>query len=120
MSETEHGNQTVQPDRVERLAALIESYGESPDNYDEGVEEDVRPYLCGEQPCGRFVCVTAHGERRYFLPCYDNLESAQARAIEYVIDSLFTETPVAVHDLDEGSLYSPDWRSLQWTGIAAP
>lgn len=100
--------------RLEAFKALLQRYGATPDIYDAGEEEDPRPYLSGEKPCQRFVCVTMHAEKPFFLPRFDDAETARARAMEYATDDIFAETPVAVVDLDTGKVSVPRWDTLKW------
>lgn len=65
------------------------------------------PYLTGDEPLGRFVCVTknwsSHGEEKlFFLPVFSSLRLAKARAEEYCDDDIFEEIPVKIVDLDTG------------------
>jgi len=96
--------------RREAFAALMESDGCLPTDYDAGEEEDPRPYLSGEEPIGRFVCVTknwsSHGEEKlFYLPTFDDLMLATNRAEEYCDDDIFEELPVRIVDLDSGAVY---------------
>ena len=96
-----------QTKRREVFADLLEAEGCLPTDYDEGEEEDPRPYLAGDEPLGRFVCVTknwsSHGEEKlFFLPVFDSLRLAKARAEEYCDDDIFEEIPVKIVDLDTG------------------
>jgi hypothetical protein len=105
--------------RLDRLAKLMASYSQVPEDYDEGEEEDPRPYFTGEAELARYVCVTvnytSHGEPKFFfLPTFDDPQLAQERAVEYAQDDLFEELPVEVYDLDSGCSFTPDWTSLQW------
>lgn len=103
--------------RAERLLKLIESYGQKPTDYDEGEEEDPRPYISGEEECERFCCVTvnytSHGYAKwFFLPVFPKRDAAELRAVEYAENDLFEELPVAVVDLDSGETWTPEWGSL--------
>jgi hypothetical protein len=95
--------------RRKAFAALFEEDGSDPTNYDEGEEEDPRPYLSGEKDLGRFVCVTINwsssGGKLFYLPEFDDFESAKARAEFYDRDDLFEEIPVKVVDLDNGETF---------------
>lgn len=104
-----------QEQRRDRLAALLAEYQQVATDYDAGEEEDPRPYLSGETPCGRFVCVTDHESKIFFLPTFATAEIAMARAVEYVHDDIWPELPVAVVDLDTGRRYYPDFGALPWT-----
>jgi hypothetical protein len=106
--------------RADRLKALLEEYQQNPTDYDEGEEEDPRPYLSGEEECEEWCCVTvnytSHGNAKYFfLPTFGNRHGAEHRAIEFVEDDLFEELPVAVVNLDTGTSYKPTWESLTWS-----
>lgn len=103
--------------RSERLLKLIESYGHTPHDYDEGEEEDPRPYISGEKACERWCCVTvnftSHGKPKwFFLPIFAERDAAELRAVEYAGDDIFEELPVAVVDLDSGEEYVVAWDSL--------
>lgn len=100
--------------RREAFKALLARYGAEAENYDTECEEDPRPYLSGEKPCGRYVCVTMHGEKPFFLPEFDDIEAAVARAVEYVTDDIFAEIPAEIVDLDTGEVRVPDWTKLHW------
>lgn len=96
----------------EAFADLMEADGCLPTDYDEGEEEDPRPYLSGEEPIGRFVCVTknwsSHGEEKlFYLPIYNDLMLATNRAEEYCEDDIFEELPVKIVDLESGAVYHP-------------
>ena len=106
--------------RAERFTKLIESYGHEPDDYDAGEEEDPRIYLDGTETLERFCCVTAHGEKTFFLPAFDAPAVAMARAVEYATDNIWAETPVAVVDLDTGREWKPMWETLDWRGPTEP
>lgn len=100
--------------RAAALAALMQEHRAEPDDYDAGEEEDVRPYLTGRRAPRRFVCVTEHNDKPFFLPTFDDAETAQARAVEYMYDDLFAEIPVAVVDLDTGERYYPEPWAMPW------
>lgn len=105
----------IQEQRRAAFAKLIEAHSQEPDDYDDDeVEENPRPYLSGETRIGRFVCVTQHDEKVFFLPHFFDLEDAQARTWEYVGDDIWAETPVEVYDLDTDTTYRPVWESIQW------
>jgi hypothetical protein len=95
--------------RREAFAALIKADGSDPESYDEGYEEDPRPYLSGDMPLGRYVCVTlnwTHSDGKlFYLPTFDDLMLATNRAEEYDRDDIFEEIPVKVVDLDSGTEY---------------
>lgn len=96
--------------RAHAFAALLEEYDASPNEYDEGEEEDPRPFLNGEQEPSRFVCVTinysSHGYgKHFFLPTFDDQAAAEARAVEFADDDIFEELPVEVRDLDTGASF---------------
>lgn len=99
--------------RAAALAALMAEHQAEPDDYDFDVEEDVRPYFKRKAP-RRFVCVTEHDGKPFFLPSFDTAEAAMARAVEYVHDDLFDEQPVAVVDLDSGDVYDPEPWAMPW------
>lgn len=108
----------TQTKRREAFAKLIEQYGQRPDDYDEGEEEDPRPYLSGELSLDPWIVVTAnyssHGERKvFFLPEFSR-HAAQQRAVYYADDDIFEELPVEVVNLDTGEVWVPRWGSLQW------
>lgn len=111
------GASDEQARRRERFAALLAAHGQTPDDYDEEVEEDPRPYLYGDEPISRFVCVTANSGKTYFYS-FDSRGAAESRACEYADDSLFAETPVAVVDLDTGATWTPQWQDLPFRPAA--
>ena len=107
-------------ERLARFKQLLTDYHASPTDYDEGEEEDPRPYFTGEEQLCRYVCVTvnysSHGEAKYFfLPTFDDPAAAMDRAVEYARDDLFEELPVEVHDLDGGPSYTPSWHAVPWS-----
>ena len=111
--------------RQGRFAALMKRYQQSPDDYDEGEEEDPRPYFTGECELSRYVCVTvnfsSHGESKYFfLPTFDSVEDAADRAVLFAEDDIFEELPVEVHDLDSGCSFLPKWDTLQFEPEPGP
>lgn len=100
----------IQEQRRKAFAALLEADCNSPDDYDAGEEEDPRPYLSGELPLGRFVCVTLNwssrgSEKLFYLPFFDDLTEATNRAEEYDRDDIFEEIPVKIVNLDFGTVY---------------
>jgi hypothetical protein len=100
----------IQEQRRKAFAALLEADGSSPTDYDEGEEEDPRPYLSGEEPIGRYCVVTlnwsSHGsEKLFYLPSFNDLMLATNRAEEYDRDDIFEELPVKVVDFDTGDEY---------------
>lgn len=106
--------------RREAFGKLMERFQQTPTDYDEGEEEDPRPYFTGEKLVARFCCVTinysSHGEGKYFfLPTFDNAADACDRATKYATDDIFEELPVLVADLDEGREMSPIYRRITWT-----
>jgi len=103
-----------QEKRREAFAALIRRWRQEPEDYDEEVEEDPRPYLAGDKPISRYVCVTSHDEKTFFLPTFDDRFDAQARAVEYVHDDIWAEYPVEVFDLDTGTHFNPVWQTMSW------
>lgn len=80
--------------------------------------EDVAAYLPGgfgpykrdpkeaELP-KRFVAHTCSAELHYLYADYDDLADAKQRATAFVGDTIYAESPVAVHDLDTGDEYRP-------------
>lgn len=100
--------------RQERFAQVLERFGQTADDYDQGEEEDPRPYLSGEEECRRFCCITIHEGKVFFLPTFETREEAQGRAVEYAQDDVFPELPVGVLDLDTGDTFYPQWDSLPW------
>jgi hypothetical protein len=116
MNRTEH-------ERIAKFAKLIASYGHHPEDYDEGEEEDPRPYLSGELTLDRYVVVTvnytSHGQGKYFFLSEPELRGAQDRAVLFAQDDLFEELPVAVVDLDTDREYVPSWFNLPWKEAAS-
>jgi hypothetical protein len=106
--------------RLDNFTQLMARFHQSPGDYDEGEEEDPRPYFSGEKELARFCCVTlnytSHGEEKYFfLPTFENASDACNRATEYATDDIFEELPVLVVDLDEGREMSPLYRRIMWS-----
>lgn len=118
--------QAQQAQRRERFIALMKEHYQEPDDYDEGEEEDPRPFVDGRVPCERYVVVTANpvpgnGESKtFFLPIYDTLEAAKARAIEFAQDDVFAEIPVAIVDLESDARFLPNWTQMPWVCVSAP
>lgn len=108
-------SKSQQQKRREAFAKLIERHDQEPDDYDEDVEEDPRPYLSGAKEIARYVCVTIHEQKFFFLPTFDDRYEAQARAVEYVHDDIWNEFPVEVFDLDTGTFFRPAWSTISWT-----
>lgn len=111
------------PTRLDRFAALIAEYHQSPEDYDEGEEEDPRPYFTGEAELSRFVCVTVNYSSQghakfFFLPTFEERDAAELRAVEYAQDDIFEELPVAVVDLDTGEEFTPAWDALYFRRTA--
>jgi hypothetical protein len=109
----------TQAERLERFKALMDHYSMSPTDYDEGEEEDPRPYFAGEQELAQYVCVTtnysSHGEaKQFFLPTFDTLDAAKARAVEYTTDDIFEELPETIVDLDTGEQWYPERARVTW------
>lgn len=104
--------------RTAELLAMMLEYQADPEDYDEGEEEDPRPYLNGESELERFACVTvnysSHGYEKPFFLFFPERDAAELRAMEYVQDDIFEEIPVEVRDLDTGEKWMPDWSSLKW------
>lgn len=80
----------VQAKRLEAFKALLDRYGVEASIYDTECE---------------------------FLPKFDDIERAVARAVEYVTDDMFVELPAAVVDLDTGEVRVPDWSKLHWKRV---
>lgn len=106
--------------RLVAFKELMDRHYQTPDDYDTGAEEDPRPYFAREAALGRYVCVTANpvpgnsDGKTFFLPRFDDLADAQARAIEFADDDVFAEMPVEIVDLDTGRRWHPSWSSLRW------
>lgn len=95
--------------RRENLIALAERYqiavpSEEQTYFVYSGEEDLAELLYGEEPLLRWACVTQHDDYAY-ITLHDTREQAEARGVEYVTDDLFSESPMAVADLDTGKLY---------------
>lgn len=106
--------------RRRAFTKLMERFSQTATDYDEGEEEDPRPYLSGAKPIGRFVCVTVNyssqGQGKYFfLPIFDSASEACDRAVEYATDDIFEELPVLVFDLDEEREMTPKYRRIEWS-----
>lgn len=101
----------VAPTRLDRFAALIAEYHQSPEDYDAGEEEDPRPYFDGSRELERYALVTvnysSHGSAKFFFLAFDTRAEAESRGIEFATDDIFEELPVAVVDLDTGKTWEP-------------
>jgi hypothetical protein len=100
--------------RLEKLRALLDAYGQAPEDYAEGEEEDLRPYFDGTAEPAEWVCVTTHNEKAFFLPHFADAAGAMSRAVEFADDDIFAETPTAVVSLDSGQEFRPEWSGLPW------
>lgn len=93
--------------RRERLIKLAELYyipvREEQDHYDSASEEDFAEYLHGHVHIDRWVAVTYHDSEasHFYVKTFPTREQAEQHTIEYVSDDIFTETPIAVVDLDD-------------------
>jgi hypothetical protein len=108
--------------RLDRFKELMAAYQQTPADYDAGEEEDPRPYIDGEKPLSRYVCVTvnytSHGYGKYFfLPDFDTPEGAASRATEYTHDDIFEELPVSVYDLDTGEEHKANYSRVPFHGL---
>lgn len=66
-------------------------------------EEDLLEYLSGEVHIDRWVAVTYNDSEGgfYYLKTFPTRERAEEYTIEHVSDDIFTESPIAVVDLDD-------------------
>jgi hypothetical protein len=97
--------------RANKLAALATHYGiairTTIDDCRSSAEEDLFFHLFhgedGEEaePINRWCAVTAAGEGTFLYPLYADREDAEARTVEYPADDIFSESPVAIVDLDD-------------------
>lgn len=95
--------------RRENLIALAERFymnipTEEQDSFVYSGEEDLAEVLYGGDELERWACVTQHDDYTY-LYLYPTREQAEERGVEYVSDDTFSESPIAVADLDSGKLY---------------
>lgn len=106
----------TQARRRERFHELIVSFNMTPGDYDddEDAEENPRPYLEGRKELRPWVCITEHEGRTFFLPAFDDAETATLRAVLYVRDDIWAEVPVAVANLDTLQSLTPVWSQLPW------
>lgn len=104
-----------QAHRLDNFTQLMARFQQAPTDYDEGEEEDPRPYVSGEKELSRFCCVTVHRGKYFFLPTFDEAFDACNRATEFAYDDIFEEIPVAVVDLDEGREMIPLFRRILWS-----
>lgn len=107
--------------RLERLSELLVKYQQTVEDYDEEVEEDLRPYFSNRDriELGRYCCVTvnysSHGHAKYFfLPRFETSSDARQRAYEFISDEIFEEIPVEVVDLDTGEAWEPLLHLAPW------
>lgn len=105
---------TTQQVRLEHLNKLIAEHLIDWDSFAEDVEEDLRPYLGCEKEISRWCALAEHGDRTFAYPCYRTLKEACERAVEYAHDSIYSEYPLAVVDLDRYATYYPAWSTLKF------
>lgn len=112
----------VQTKRRDAFARLLAAYGLGPTDYDEGEEEDPRPYLDGELSVLPWALVTvnytSHGEAKYFFLLFDAIGEAMERGVRFAQDDIFEELPVEVVNLDTGASFEPDYDALPWKKVA--
>lgn len=96
-----------------------------PEDFNTGAEdvalhlpEGFGPYPGGDFSVGRFVSHTCSGELHYLYPC-STLADAKERTHRYVGDTIYAESPVAVHDLDTGDTHRPKL-DTPWIKEGAP
>lgn len=94
--------------RLENLKIAMAKFAVDADDYDEDVEEDLRPYLEPGARISRWMPITEHGDKMYLYPCYGTLEAAVDRLEEYAADDIFAEVPCGVIDLDTGEFFRVD------------
>lgn len=107
----------VDSTRAERLERLAVWYGiairDTIDDCENSAEEDVFSYLYHGDPgfdaeeIHRWCAVTSVGEHHYLYPLYDERGEAEEKTVEYPDDNIYTESPVAVVDLDGTDIF-PD------------
>lgn len=98
--------------------ALLASDNVSPDDYDEGEEEDPQLYLSGEERIERYCVVTINWSSRscatyFYLPTYRTMSSAKERAEYFDRDDMFEEVPDRIVDLDTGRVIRAE-PSYRW------
>ena len=96
--------------RAEKLRALADVYGiavrERIEDCENSAEEDLLLHLFhgdpgdDAEPISRWCAVTASGEYTYLYPRYETRAEAEAKTVEYPDDDIYSESPVAVVDLD--------------------
>jgi hypothetical protein len=91
--------------RLENLKISMGKFGVEVDDYDEDVEEDLRPYLVPGADISQYMAITEHGNKVYLYPCYATLDRAVGRLEEYAADDIYAEVPVGVIDLDSGDFF---------------
>lgn len=97
--------------RVEALDKLLTEFSQRVDDYDEGEEEDLRPYFNGSVFPLPWACITQNGtpgsyDYKTFFLLLASREEAQARAEQFIEDDIFVELPIAVVNLDTGERWN--------------
>lgn len=78
-----------------------------------GREDQTEKRLPAEQQPERYCAVTLHDDIVYLTPLYRRVADAKARAVEFIDDSIHSEFPVEVVDLDTGRRWRPQL-SVTW------
>jgi len=96
-----------QEERRKKLAALGSKFfielRDEIEECDSASEEDLWEYLRGDKWIDPWVAVTYHDgdSSHYYLKTFATRREAEDYTIEHVTDDIFTESPVAVVDLDD-------------------
>lgn len=105
------GGPAAQEVRYKHFLAAMETYCIDVGDYEEEVEEDIRPYVEGclpvQVPLSQFMAITyCLGNhmpyKSFFYPIFDTFEDAMDRAERFINDDACQEFPKAVLDLDTG------------------
>lgn len=91
--------------RLENLKIAMVKFAIDPDDYDEDVEEDLRPYIEKNGDIGMWAPITHHEGKFFIYPCYPDWRSAEMRLEEYAADDIYAEVPVGLLNLDNGAFY---------------
>lgn len=113
---------SVQERRRENLRKLADSYGLKPVwDSDSAAEEDLAAYFPDEEyheadpdTIERWCSVRLSGEFVYLYPEHKTKRDAQLHSIESVTDTMHSEAPYKIVNLDNNNVYYPNWERLTW------
>jgi hypothetical protein len=92
--------------RLDNLKKAMDNFVVDAEDYEEDVEEDLRPYLEPGAEISQFMAITHHEGKFFLYPCFHSLDGAVGRIEEYAADDIYVEVPVGVIDLDSGDFFS--------------